>query len=277
MLYLMYNSNIIRIISRTIVWIILIVIINNHQCDGRIIKGVQTDPPPQPKYGFTTEPRLVDPRVRESISQWKPTDGNYVWELSGLDEGDIMRYNQNEAVRNGLVKENARWTNSTVPFYIDENDFTDDQVKVILSAIDEYHKKTCVRFRPHQKSDSNYIVVRGNSTGCWSSVGMQNKGQVVHLQKDGCVRHGIVVHEFLHALGFYHQQSATERDEYVKINYVNIVPGREHNFNKYNTTVITNYNITYDYTSVMHYSEKAFSKNGKNTIESLVIMLCNWS
>jgi hypothetical protein len=37
--------------------------------------------------------------------------------------------------------------------------------------------------------------------------------------------HGTVLHELLHALGFYHQQSATERDDYVIINWQNIQSG----------------------------------------------------
>jgi len=78
------------------------------------------------------------------------------------------------------------------------------------------------------------------------------------------------VHELLHALGFYHQQSATERDEYVKINWENILDGHAHNFNKYARTHITNFGVEYDYQSVMHYSSRAFSKNGKATIEPLV-------
>lgn len=42
----------------------------------------------------------------------------------------------------------------------------------------------------------------------------------------GCFRNGTIVHEFLHAAGFYHQQSATERDDYVDIIWENIQPGK---------------------------------------------------
>lgn len=74
----------------------------------------------------------------------------------------------------------------------------------------------------------------------------------------------------MHALGFFHQQSAANRDDFIQINWDNIRRGREHNFNKYNETTVTDFNIMYDYDSVMHYSAKAFSKNGENTIETLV-------
>lgn len=62
-------------------------------------------------------------------------------------------------------------------------------------------------------------------SGCWSLVGRHDRGQVVNLQNPGCVHHGVVVHELMHALGFYHQQSAADRDEWVKINWENIKPG----------------------------------------------------
>ncbi|XP_069966846.1 zinc metalloproteinase nas-13 isoform X3 [Bactrocera oleae] len=147
--------------------------------------------------------------------------------------------------------------------------FYQTQMMTILEAFKEYHEKTCIRFRPYEKGDTNWIIIKGNYTGCWSSVGRRQGGQVLNLNTPRCVSHGVIVHELLHALGFYHQQSSTERDEYVKINWENILDGHAHNFNKYARTHITNFGVEYDYQSVMHYSSKAFTKNGKPTIEPL--------
>jgi hypothetical protein len=38
------------------------------------------------------------------------------------------------------------------------------------------------------------------------------------------------MHEMLHAIGFYHEQSRPDRDQNVKINYNNIAAGHKKNF-----------------------------------------------
>lgn len=73
----------------------------------------------------------------------------------------------------------------------------------------------------------------------------------------------------LTAVGFYHMQSATERDEYVRIEFDKIQAGTENNFFTYGFDVITNYEVEYDYGSVMHYSKTAFSRDGSDTIIAL--------
>lgn len=72
------------------------------------------------------------------------------------------------------------------------------------------------------------------------------------------------------ALGFYHMQSAYDRDDYVKIHWKNIKNGTEHNFDKYTNKEVTHFNTTYDYYSIMHYEAFAFSKNQKPTIVPIV-------
>lgn len=85
----------------------------------------------------------------------------------------------------------------------------------------------------------------------------------------GCYRMGTIMHEMLHALGLYHQQSSSDRDDYVRIVLENIQDGKEHNFQKYDENKVDNFDQTYDYGSVMHYTPYGFSKNGEMTIVPL--------
>ena len=61
---------------------------------------------------------------------------------------------------------------------------------------------------------------------CSSSVGRTARGeQKVNLHQN-CWYKGIVIHEIAHAIGFFHEQSRTDRDSYVKILYQNIEVGK---------------------------------------------------
>ncbi|KAL7034413.1 hypothetical protein ACKWTF_007954 [Chironomus riparius] len=234
-------------------FILLLLFIQVIRCKS-IISGLQKFLPPPAKYGT---PTIID-NVMSTIN------GNYEWEKSGLFEGDIALYDSD---RNALISHSYRWPNATIPFYIQEKDFNDEEVKTILLAIKEFHSKTCLRLKPYELLDENWVIITGNDQGCYSSVGMRSEGgQQLNLHTPGCVRKGVVQHELLHAAGFYHQQSSSDRDEYVEILWDNIENRHAGNFKKYNSSIVTDYGIGYDYDSIMHYSSKAFSRNGNATI-----------
>lgn len=75
----------------------------------------------------------------------------------------------------------------------------------------------------------------------------------------------------MHACGFTHEQNREERDDFVEINFQNIKSGYENNFEKAKKGTTTGFGKTYDYNSVMHYSDHAFSTNGQPTIVNKVI------
>lgn len=118
--------------------------------------------------------------------------------------------------------------------------------------------------------EDDYVIFDNEPTGCWSSVGRIGGEQTINFQTPGCMsKVGSVIHEILHAVGFFHEQSRFDRDNFVKINYKNIPRDKYVNFEKISEDEISSYGVAYDYESVLHYSPYAFSMNGKATIEAL--------
>ncbi|XP_076026987.1 meprin A, alpha (PABA peptide hydrolase), tandem duplicate 1 [Genypterus blacodes] len=169
-----------------------------------------------------------------------------------LIEGDILM----PEGRNALSNTTYRWK-FPIP-YILGDDLDLNAKGCIHQAFEMYRLKSCVDFKPYE-GEKTFIrfVKRG---GCFSSVGDQQTGQILSLGS-GCDHKAIIEHELLHALGFYHEQSRTDRDDYVDIWLEQVTPGMEHNFNKYNDEYITDQNTPYDYESLMHYRPFAFNKN----------------
>ncbi|TSQ58061.1 High choriolytic enzyme 1 [Bagarius yarrelli] len=150
--------------------------------------------------------------------------------------------------------------NVIVPYSISRQ-YAFAERQVIERALNSFQNSTCVRFVPRTNQEDFINIVSDN--GCFSSVGRRGGRQILSIQRDGCVFHHIIQHELLHALGFHHEQTRSDRDDHVRILLQNVIPGQEHNFDIVNTN---NLNTPYDYDSVMHYSRFAFSSNRQPTI-----------
>ncbi|XP_031802337.1 meprin A subunit beta isoform X2 [Sarcophilus harrisii] len=176
-----------------------------------------------------------------------------------LFEGDI---NLDGRDRNSIVGDEYRWPH-IIP-YVLEDSLEINAKGVILNAFERYRLKTCIDFKPWQGEDNYISVFKGS--GCYSSVGNRHVGKQTLSIGANCDRIATVQHEFLHALGFWHEQSRSDRDDYVIIMKDRIQEGKEHNFNTYDDKESDSLNVPYDYTSVMHYSKTAFQNGTEPTI-----------
>ncbi|XP_078489186.1 high choriolytic enzyme 1-like [Ciona intestinalis] len=196
---------------------------------------------------------------------------------SGFIEGDIKFDKQNVPMirkaysktrnlgQNGATNVLNLWTNRIngrikVPF-VTRNDISSIAETATYEAVAAISGSTCIDFI-NRTTEMDFIeIIPG--TGCWSFIGRLGGKQELSIGP-GCELSGTVQHEFLHALGFWHEQSRPDRDDYVIIRWENILDDKLFNFGK--RTAINSLGSPYDIQSIMHYSGYAFTKNGNPTI-----------
>ncbi|XP_039983464.1 high choriolytic enzyme 2-like [Xiphias gladius] len=182
---------------------------------------------------------------------------------TSLTYGDIVPNKNRNA--DPCTARGCKWPKSgshvIVPVVISSRYSRNEQMVIIKSLL-TFQWFTCIRFVWKGPRHKHYLYFFPG-TGCWSHLGRQSRGQAISLKKKGCLYTRTVQHEVFHALGFHHEQVRSDRDRYVSILSQNIKPGKESNFRKVQTN---NLGTPYDFNSVMHYSNYAFSKNRKQTI-----------
>jgi len=158
--------------------------------------------------------------------------------------------------RNGLADASRLWPGGRVPYVI-SNQFPQSIKDKIRSAMDELEANVagprgqCIRFEPRTNQASYLSVVK--ETGCHSIIGFYDDGPQKTSLGPGCEVRGVILHELLHQLGFYHEQNRPDRDQYVVVNITNVSPAAQRNFWIRNSSVLQTYNSDYDLGSIMHY------------------------
>ncbi|XP_067928524.1 bone morphogenetic protein 1-like [Watersipora subatra] len=166
----------------------------------------------------------------------------------------------NRERRAATGKKDRLWPHAVIPYEINST-FSGQHKALFRRAMQHWENHTCVTFiERNPEFHTDYIVFTERPCGCCSYVGKSGEGrQDVSIGKN-CDKFGIVVHELGHVVGFWHEHTRPDRDEYIDIIMENVMIGQHYNFNEMPEGEVDSLGEEYDYESIMHYARNTFSR-----------------
>ena len=146
------------------------------------------------------------------------------------------------------------WPLAEIPFVIDPsaNAYTAN----INAAIEHWRTRTPIQFIP-RTTETGYVRFMGSNVNS-SNVGRTGSAQNINIVTNSM---GVIAHEIGHAIGLWHEQSRSDRETFIEINWANIKTGVRHNFDIESGFSLDNL----DYGSIMMYpsfiSDPNFTNN----------------
>jgi hypothetical protein len=152
---------------------------------------------------------------------------------------------------------NNLWPGGVVPYEFDPN-VTPGNADRMLVAMAQWEAIANVDFRP-RVGELLYVHIQ-NAAENSSWIGMQPIAYPINIFNWGSTF--IMAHELGHALGYWHEQQRSDRQQFIRVNYENLSTDVFFLVGNFNIRILGGEYGPYDFDSVMHYGQCAFSVCG---------------
>ncbi len=155
------------------------------------------------------------------------------------------------------------WPGGVVPYEFGPNVTVTNQ-GLMRAAMDEWESLANVQFVPRNNQD-DYIFIRNATFNASEFLGRVGGEQRVYISN--WTTHGTLVHELGHVLAFWHEQSRSDRNNFITVNFSNVCQNCCSDADGNPISCNAQFTIRdsgdehgpYDFGSVMHYGACAFS------------------
>lgn len=231
-------------------------------------------PPQQPDARDFTSPT---DNVAAEKSRWVRANGYVEFEMKegyAVGFGDVLLGKPIEPTKTGYAPVNDApnaWPSNIIAYYFRE-ELPNRQA--VIQAITYFNQNTPVEFVENSQAEDALVFERAREH-CYSYLGRIGGHQPIRLSPKCGLNE--ILHELMHALGFIHEQSRTDRDDFIAINWSNILPEFHNQFFLAPDALMQPLVGTeFDYRSIMLYRPDAFAIDAKRgTMQSRTRELIN--
>jgi hypothetical protein len=221
-------------------------------------------PPLTLKKPPKAQPTAKYPNLDESFAPFDEQGNRYIEQVIKVgrhlvyhgdvllgDEKDLPKLMKNRSIR---VAKSRKWPDGKIPYVIDSSVA---QVDKVNEAIEYLNIFTNIKIVP-RTDEKDYVLITRGEANCYAYAGRVGGEQQIYLVPQCGVRE--IIHEWMHTLGFFHEQNREDRDQYLEIFWDNIAEQDRVQFKKLPNDFINVEGRPFDFDSIMLYSSNMFSQ-----------------
>lgn len=198
------------------------------------------------------------------VAAIKDKSGKWIVQQDIIVDENTLSFDESEQSEIAIskIEKVNYWTDKNIPYII-----SGDNRNLILDAIKEFNQINSYQF-VEMKDEIDFVdFVFSERNICQSYLGKKGGRQEIVIGRS-CNR-GNILHEMMHVIGFVHEQSREDRDQFIEVIWENIVPKYKGQFQMFPRKISIPVEVDFDFNSILLYSPLSYSNGNGPAMERI--------